>query len=316
MVSLADLTVFDQDRGGAWAGSHREALAEAARAEQLAPCPCMLRGRERLLLLDPDYVGFPSLCLPQDLAPDCLLHFPWRLVQRSARVTAVRQWAAGYQAGFSTAQSQARDGFLEADEAVRERAAVAAMDAERLSAGRSAPSFDTMGEAELRQLAKELWAAAPLSDDDPPCPVCGEVAADCREGCEAVPVREVAVSSGRDLAGQDLGALMVRPPAFEVPDDRAGTVFDSGSETFAPIMAAIQAGEFGQAAGLLRALEDDAPAEAAVASIRVGGVTVEALVADDGAVVVQIDTPEGSDAHETTRVYMNEATVGSWKAAV
>lgn len=54
------------------------------------------------------------------------------------------------------------------------------------------------------------------------------------------------------------------PPAehYEPPEDLADTVFDPHSETFGPIMAAIQAGEFGQAAGLLTALEEEGPSVA------------------------------------------------------
>ena len=42
---------------------------------------------------------------------------------------------------------------------------------------------------------------------------------------------------------------------YDAPDDRAGTVFDETSPTFGPIMSAIQAGDFADAAELLRALE-------------------------------------------------------------
>jgi hypothetical protein len=48
------------------------------------------------------------------------------------------------------------------------------------------------------------------------------------------------------------------------------------------------------------------------------GLTVEAhLSDDDGALVVQIDTPaegEHGDQHDRARVYMNEAKVGRWVA--
>jgi ribosomal protein S12 len=37
------------------------------------------------------------------------------------------------------------------------------------------------------------------------------------------------------------------------------------------------------------------------------GVEVGAWVTEDGAVVVQIDTPPESDAHEKARVYLNDA---------
>lgn len=36
-------------------------------------------------------------------------------------------------------------------------------------------------------------------------------------------------------------------PFYDPPDDRAGTVFDPYDETFGPIMAAIQAGDFEEA---------------------------------------------------------------------
>jgi hypothetical protein len=44
-------------------------------------------------------------------------------------------------------------------------------------------------------------------------------------------------------------------PYYTPPDDRAGTVFDPHDETFGPIMAAIQAGEFATARDLLDALD-------------------------------------------------------------
>lgn len=50
------------------------------------------------------------------------------------------------------------------------------------------------------------------------------------------------------------------------------------------------------------------------------GLIVEAYLSPtDGALVVQIDTPgegEHSEQHDRARVYMNDATVGSWVAAV
>ncbi len=58
---------------------------------------------------------------------------------------------------------------------------------------------------------------------------------------------------------------------YEPPEDRAGTVFDPTDETFGPIMAAIQAGDFEQAGLLLDRL---GPAEVPPA----GRVTASAVV--------------------------------------
>jgi len=43
----------------------------------------------------------------------------------------------------------------------------------------------------------------------------------------------------------------MREPFYDLPDDRADTVFDPYDETFGPIMAAIQAGDFEEAAAAL-----------------------------------------------------------------
>lgn len=44
----------------------------------------------------------------------------------------------------------------------------------------------------------------------------------------------------------------------------------------------------------------------------VRGVKVAVWIADDGAVMVQIDTPAETDDHETMRVYMNDAKAARW----
>ncbi len=45
-------------------------------------------------------------------------------------------------------------------------------------------------------------------------------------------------------------------PHYHAPDDPAETVFDPYDDTFGPIMAAIQAGDFERAARLLTALAE------------------------------------------------------------
>lgn len=86
---------------------------EAAHLEQLggAPCTCERKHRER--------TGSATRCVgaalePQDLDPDCELHFPWVREGAVDREQAFRLWFAGYQAGYATgrasAEQDARDG--------------------------------------------------------------------------------------------------------------------------------------------------------------------------------------------------------------
>ena len=114
MVTLSMLRGLDREGRP---DSYDRAFGELAEAEQLAPCACMRAGRARILETTPDFLGFPSLLSLEDIDADCELHLPWRVETTRARVSAVRWWMAGYRTGFSTAELQAADGFLEADEA-------------------------------------------------------------------------------------------------------------------------------------------------------------------------------------------------------
>jgi hypothetical protein len=53
------------------------------------------------------------------------------------------------------------------------------------------------------------------------------------------------------------------PSYYDPPDDVTATVFDPSDDTFGPIMAAIQAGDFADAAALLVALDAKCSAPAA-----------------------------------------------------
>ncbi len=402
MVTLSMLRGLD--RGGR-PDSYDRAVRELAEAEQLAPCACMRRGRARILEGSPDFLGFPSWLSLEDIDPDCELHLPWRVGTTRARVSAVRWWMAGYRTGFSTAQLQAADGFLEADEADERPACPVCGSVEadcepgcaavpaRVSAGRlpgyvselreaagagyvRAEALEALddeglagliaegGPAELIRAARALLASR---TGGPVCGSCGKVmeahpsglcdscetqarydeqaarSARFPLGARVVLARDVdryphfvaekgsagvvtvcdetptgvllAVRLDDPPAGSETWDgevqwwdgmdpsedLMLEPAsAFEVPEDRAGTVFDAGSETFAPIMAAIQAGEFERAAGLLSGLA--------------AGLAVQVSVAEDGAVVVQIDTPPDSQVHESIRVHLNDSTAAGWVA--
>ena len=92
-MKLHELKDFDT-------GAHEYDTAhrEVSKAEQEKPCTCQIKAFRRL-----GGAHYPSLIDHEDADPDCELHFPWMIEDEAERVSAMRWWFAGYQAGYDTA---------------------------------------------------------------------------------------------------------------------------------------------------------------------------------------------------------------------
>ena len=93
-MNLHDVKSFDEKAEDyRYDAGHRE----ISMAEQLQPCTCQRKAKERT-----GSAGFPSLIEIEDADPDCELHFPWMIEDDAERIAAMRWWAAGYQVGYNT----------------------------------------------------------------------------------------------------------------------------------------------------------------------------------------------------------------------
>lgn len=102
-MNLSDVKFFDS-------GAHEYDVAhgELGREEQINPCTCQIRARERS-----GGALYPSLIERVDADPDCELHFPWMREDGVERRGGMRTWMAGYQVGFATASPSVLDPRVE-----------------------------------------------------------------------------------------------------------------------------------------------------------------------------------------------------------
>jgi hypothetical protein len=104
-MNLSEAKSFDaKAKDYRYDAAHRE----ASENEQLQPCTCQIKAKDRL-----GGVSYPSLIELQDADPDCELHFPWMLEDDRERVFTMRTWMAGYQVGYNTAFETGRQAALE-----------------------------------------------------------------------------------------------------------------------------------------------------------------------------------------------------------
>ena len=104
-MNLSEAKSFDLDGSGEYDRAHRE----LSYGEQLQPCTCMRKAKERW-----GGTGFPSLITDlRDFDPDCELHFPWMIEDDEERRHLMRYWMAGYQVGYDTAFKTGRQSALE-----------------------------------------------------------------------------------------------------------------------------------------------------------------------------------------------------------